>query len=66
MTARPALTAGALPAFAARHIGPSPAEQQAMLAELGFASLDDMVERLIPATIRDRAAAAVSARRGRG
>jgi glycine dehydrogenase len=55
MMARPALTAGALPAFAARHIGPSPAEQQAMLAELGFASLDDMVERLIPATIRDRA-----------
>ena len=29
--ARPALTSGALPAFAARHIGPSPAEQQAML-----------------------------------
>ena len=55
MTARPALTAGALPAFAARHIGPTPAEQQAMLAELGFASLDDMVERLIPAAIRDRA-----------
>ena len=54
MTARPALTAGALPAFAARHIGPSPAEQRAMLAELGFASLDEMVEGLIPATIRDR------------
>jgi len=54
MTARPALAAGALPAFAARHIGPSPAEQQAMLAELGFASLDEMVERLVPATIRDR------------
>jgi glycine dehydrogenase len=54
MTARPALTAGALPAFAARHIGPSPAEQQLMLAELGFASLDEMVERLIPESIRDR------------
>jgi glycine dehydrogenase len=53
MTARPALTAGAAPAFAARHIGPSPAEQQAMLAELGFASLDELVERLIPAAIRD-------------
>jgi glycine dehydrogenase len=55
MTARPALTAGDLPAFAARHIGPSPAEQQAMLAELGFGSLDEMVERLIPESIRDRA-----------
>jgi glycine dehydrogenase len=54
MTARPALTAGELPAFAARHIGPSPAEQQAMLAELGFASLDEMVERLVPEAIRDR------------
>jgi glycine dehydrogenase len=54
MTARPALTAGALPAFAARHIGPSPAEQQAMLGELGFASLDEMVERLLPEAIRDR------------
>jgi glycine dehydrogenase len=53
MTARPRLAAGELPAFAARHIGPSPAEQQAMLAELGFASLDEMVERLIPAAIRD-------------
>ena len=53
MTARPALTGGALPAFAARHIGPSAAEQQAMLAELGFASLDEMVERLVPAAIRD-------------
>jgi len=53
MTARPALTAGALPAFAARHIGPSPAEQQAMLAELGFASLEEMIERLVPAAIRD-------------
>jgi glycine dehydrogenase len=54
MTARPALTAGEPPAFAARHIGPSPAEQEAMLAELGFRSLDEMVERLIPEAIRDR------------
>ena len=54
MTARPALTAGELPAFAARHIGPRPAERQAMLAELGFASLDELVERLVPETIRDR------------
>jgi glycine dehydrogenase len=54
VTARPALTAGELPVFAARHIGPTPAEQQAMLAELGFASLDELVERLVPETIRDR------------
>jgi glycine dehydrogenase len=54
MTARPALTAGELPAFAARHIGPSAAEQHAMLTELGLGSLDEMVERLIPEAIRDR------------
>jgi glycine dehydrogenase len=54
MTARPALTAGEPPAFAARHIGPSPEEQQAMLAELGLRSLDELVERLIPEAIRDR------------
>ncbi len=54
MTARPALTAGELPAFAARHIGPSPAEQRAMLGALGLRSLDEMVERLIPEPIRDR------------
>jgi len=42
-----------LPAFAARHIGPRADEQRAMLAELGFASLEAMIERLIPAAIRD-------------
>jgi glycine dehydrogenase len=54
MTARPALGAGELPAFAARHIGPGPAEQQAMLAELGLRSLDELVERAVPQSIRDR------------
>jgi glycine dehydrogenase len=54
MTARPALTAGEPPAFAARHIGPSAEEQRTMLAELGFRSLDEMVERVIPESIRDR------------
>jgi glycine dehydrogenase len=54
MTARPALGAGAPSAFAARHIGPSPADQAAMLDELGYRSLDEMIERLVPETIRDR------------
>jgi glycine dehydrogenase len=54
VTARPVLAAGDLPAFAARHIGPSPAEQQAMLDELGVRSLDELVERAIPQSIRDR------------
>ena len=61
MTARPALTAGEPPAFAARHIGPNAEEQKAMLAELGFRSLDELVERLIPEAIRDREPLAFSA-----
>ncbi|HIW30070.1 MAG TPA: aminomethyl-transferring glycine dehydrogenase [Candidatus Luteococcus avicola] len=37
--------------FSARHIGPSEADQQEMLAAIGAASLDDLVEAL-PADIR--------------
>ena len=39
-------------AFVSRHIGPSPDEVQHMLATLGLASLDDLIDRAIPATIR--------------
>ena len=39
-------------AFVSRHIGPSPDEVQHMLATLGLTSLDDLIDRAIPATIR--------------
>ncbi|MFA5884409.1 MAG: aminomethyl-transferring glycine dehydrogenase [Acidimicrobiia bacterium] len=41
-------------AFAARHIGPDPADVAAMLATLGHASLDALVDAAVPETIRDR------------
>jgi glycine dehydrogenase len=42
-------------AFVARHIGSTPAEQAAMLAEMGFASRADMMDAVVPASIRERA-----------
>ena len=38
--------------FIARHIGPSDAERSEMLAEIGAASLDDLVAQTLPADIR--------------
>ncbi len=38
--------------FAARHIGPSPDEQEAMLAAIGAASLDALLDETVPADIR--------------
>ena len=38
--------------FAPRHIGPSPAERDAMLREIGAASLEALVEQTVPASIR--------------
>ncbi|MCU1353468.1 MAG: gcvP, partial [Acidimicrobiales bacterium] len=38
--------------FASRHIGPTPHEQAKMLAALGLGSLDDLVERALPGSIR--------------
>jgi len=38
--------------FAARHIGPSRNERDAMLAEIGVKSLDNLIEEAIPASIR--------------
>lgn len=38
-------------AFVARHIGPSPADESAMLAEVGAASLDALVRDTVPASI---------------
>src|SRR5262245_16643316 len=39
-------------AFAPRHIGPSPDETKAMLAEVGAASIDALIDEVIPSTIR--------------
>ena len=41
--------------FLPRHLGPSEAEISAMLAELGFDSLDAMTEAIVPADIRLKA-----------
>jgi glycine dehydrogenase len=38
--------------FAKRHIGPNPAEEKAMLAELGFSTLEEMAQKVIPKNIR--------------
>ncbi len=41
--------------FAARHIGPSPAEQQRMLAATGHASLDELTAAALPPGLADPA-----------
>jgi glycine dehydrogenase len=38
--------------FVARHIGPAPDDQQRMLDALGLSSLDELVDRVVPAAIR--------------
>src|SRR6266540_3232424 len=38
--------------FSDRHLGPSPDEQVKMLAELGLASLDQLLDQTVPAAIR--------------
>ncbi|MCY7383816.1 MAG: aminomethyl-transferring glycine dehydrogenase [Microcoleus sp. CAN_BIN18] len=38
--------------FAARHIGPTPSEIQQMLDVLGIDSLDDLIDKTVPAAIR--------------
>ncbi len=40
--------------FVRRHIGPSPTDQQAMLGALDLESLDQLVDRTVPADIRRR------------
>ena len=44
--------------FAARHIGPSEEDQRAMLATLGYASLDDLLTAALPAYARPPASLA--------
>ncbi len=43
-------------AFAARHIGPRPADVERMLAAVGQPSLDALVDACVPEVVRDRAA----------
>ena len=40
--------------FVGRHIGPTAAEQRAMLELLGYASLDEFIDAVVPAKIRFR------------
>jgi glycine dehydrogenase len=51
-------------AFASRHIGPTPAEIAAMLAELGLGSLDALIAATVPAAIRAARPLALPAARG--
>ena len=46
----------ALSAFVARHIGPSDADISRMVASLGYADLDSLIDAVIPAGIRESAA----------
>ncbi len=49
--------------FVPRHVGPSDADQQAMLALLGYATLDELVAATIPESIRIRRPLAIHAGR---
>ena len=40
--------------FVPRHIGPSPADAEKMVAAIGFSSLDDLIDATIPEKIRFR------------
>ncbi len=40
--------------FVTRHVGPTPAEQSTMLDALGLASLDELIDRAVPDSIRRR------------
>src|SRR5829696_5789079 len=45
--------------FADRHIGPSVADERAMLDRLEYASLDALIDAAVPRTIRDDALTAI-------
>ncbi|MDH3760335.1 MAG: aminomethyl-transferring glycine dehydrogenase [Gammaproteobacteria bacterium] len=45
--------------FIRRHIGPDPAEEKAMLDELGMESIDDLLDKVVPESIRRRKPLAV-------
>ncbi|HEX4981492.1 MAG TPA: glycine dehydrogenase (aminomethyl-transferring), partial [Ilumatobacteraceae bacterium] len=39
--------------FVSRHIGPTPAQLEVMLAAIGVASLEELIDQAVPASIRD-------------
>ncbi|HVZ33693.1 MAG TPA: hypothetical protein VG963_14775, partial [Polyangiaceae bacterium] len=49
------LSKAASDAFARRHIGPSPTQVEQMLSSLGLRSLDDLIDRCVPRSIRSAA-----------
>ncbi|WP_454688444.1 aminomethyl-transferring glycine dehydrogenase [Achromobacter aloeverae] len=49
--------------FIPRHIGPSEADQAAMLAVLGLSSLDELIDQVVPPAIRSRDPLALPAAR---
>jgi glycine dehydrogenase len=53
-TLQPAVTAADPDTFVRRHIGPSTAEVEQMLAALGYTTLDEFIDATIPETIRAR------------
>ncbi len=53
----------AVDSFIPRHIGPSASEQQAMLATLGYDSLDAFIDAVVPEAIRFRGTLATGAER---
>jgi len=53
-------------AFERRHIGPSAADQAAMLQFLGYATRDELIDAVIPRGIRRREAMGIGAPRGEG
>jgi glycine dehydrogenase len=64
MTARPSLDELLdRPEFARRHLGLSDADRQLMLDLLGLADLDELIERAVPADIRDEEPLALPAGR---
>ena len=61
-TLQPATTAADPDTFVRRHIGPSAAEIDEMLATLGYSSLDEFIDATIPETIRARRPLALARR----
>src|SRR3954470_7205983 len=56
VTARPGREKDRVDSFAHRHIGPNKAACAAMLGELGFENLDELIDATVPKNIRlDRA-----------
>jgi glycine dehydrogenase len=51
-TARPAREKDRVDSFAHRHIGPNKEARAAMLAELGFENLDELIDATVPKNIR--------------